>query len=695
MNPTRTTGPEGPPPDDSGAGKSPASPPAGPPGVSPEKLLGEIADLAASPVPEPVFLQELLKRAVALLGGDGGAIWMFDAERRLVLQAEVRLQATGFLDDPALRAAFERPFAEVLQGGGVRLQEAEQATPHEGLRRRGVLLGGLVRGKEVGGLAQIFEAPGAVEAGRTARLRLLEQVCALAAQFWQPRPAIAAGADASRGPAGGDPWTLALHESLRSAEVAVVAANECRRLLAVDRVSVGERHGPGVKILAVSGQQSVNPRSNVVRLLSQLAAEVLHTGEKLAFTGDTRSLPPQIEKLLADYLHESRSRAVVVMPVTGPAPHDEETKDSAEAARDAKSRPAPVGVLVVEQISETPLPADLDARLDVLGAHVGLALFHAQACERIFLLPLWEFLGNWKSRLKGRRLAQIAAGIAAAVLLALCLVVVPWEYRVVGKGRLMPVDRRGVFAPSDGEVVALKVQSGQQVQKGALLVKLKNIEMQANLLKQQNLLAEKKKQRAAVAAQLSEPATAANPATEVELRGKYAQLGVEIAGAEEQVQSLTRQVDDLSIRSPIAGVVATFRIEEMLRQRPVKRGELLLEVMDPAGPWRLELDVPENRLGHILVAQNKRADERLHVRYVLATATESTYEGSLDKISTRSVVSETEGSVVPLFATLAEPAPHDPRIGAEVIAKIDCGRRSLGYVLFGDVIEFIRKRFWL
>ena len=33
--------------------------------------------------------------------------------------------------------------------------------------------------------------------------------------------------------------------------------------------------------------------------------------------------------------------------------------------------------------------------------------------------------------------------------------------------------------------------------------------------------------------------------------------------------------------------------------------------------------------------------------------------------------------------------------GAEVIAKIDCGRRSLGYVLFGDVIEFIRKRFWL
>jgi hypothetical protein len=127
----------------------------------------------------------------------------------------------------------------------------------------------------------------------------------------------------------------------------------------------------------------------------------------------------------------------------------------------------------------------------------------------------------------------------------------------------------------------------------------------------------------------------------------------------------------------------------------VKRGDLLLEVMDPQGDWRLELDVPENRLGHVLQAQEKHADGRLPVRYVLATATEETYDGSLESISTRSVISETEGTVVPLYASLADVAPRAPRIGAEVVAKIDCGRKSLGYVLFGDVIEFVRKRFWL
>jgi hypothetical protein len=117
--------------------------------------------------------------------------------------------------------------------------------------------------------------------------------------------------------------------------------------------------------------------------------------------------------------------------------------------------------------------------------------------------------------------------------------------------------------------------------------------------------------------------------------------------------------------------------------------------MDPARDWRLEVDIPENRIGHILEAQQKRHDERLPVSYMLATATEATYKGQLESLSTRSVASESEGTVVPVFVDLVQPSPPSPRIGAEVKAKIDCGYASLGYVLFGDVIEFLRKWFWL
>jgi hypothetical protein len=29
------------------------------------------------------------------------------------------------------------------------------------------------------------------------------------------------------------------------------------------------------------------------------------------------------------------------------------------------------------------------------------------------------------------------------------------------------------------------------------------------------------------------------------------------------------------------------------------------------------------------------------------------------------------------------------------VAKINCGPRSLGYVRFGDMVEFIRQKLWL
>ena len=52
---------------------------------------------------------------------------------------------------------------------------------------------------------------------------------------------------------------------------------------------------------------------------------------------------------------------------------------------------------------------------------MGLALHNAQACERIFLLPLWQLLGGWKSKLRGRRMWKVAAALAIARQLVLFL----------------------------------------------------------------------------------------------------------------------------------------------------------------------------------------------------------------------------------------------------------------------------------
>ena len=487
---------------------------------------------------------------------------------------------------------------------------------------------------------------------------------------------------------------LAMHNHLRVKDVAQVAANEGRRWLGVDRVSVAERVGNKLQLLSISGTQSVNPRSNVVQLLTSLSDKVVRSGERLTFDGESRTLPPLLEQPLSDYLHESRTRAVVISPLFDPVAMKKFTESGVRGEKDPVTRPQPLGALVVEQISDHPLPRDLDDRLDRLTAHTGLAIRNAQEHERIFLMPLWRFLGGYTSWFRGRRLAQWALGIAGAAAAVAALTYVQWDYRAEGKGRLMPVVRQEVFAPWDGDVIEVNVATGVPVKAGDTLLVLKNDELQARLLAQQNALAEKETQVASVRAQLSESNATMTRQQINELQFKEQQLLAEIAGVELQVKALEKQHLALTVKAQIDGVVATFRVEELLRLRPVRRGELLLQVMDPAKDWRLELDVAENRLGHMLEAQSQSGNQQLPLTYILATATEKTWKGNLETIGSRAMVSEKEGAVVPVFATPIAPLPDDPQIGAEVIAKINCGKKALGYVLFGDVIEFFRKKLW-
>jgi hypothetical protein len=127
----------------------------------------------------------------------------------------------------------------------------------------------------------------------------------------------------------------------------------------------------------------------------------------------------------------------------------------------------------------------------------------------------------------------------------------------------------------------------------------------------------------------------------------------------------------------------------------VQQGELLLEVMQDTGPWRLELEVEGSRMGHVLRAWNASPDHKLAVDFIPATAPESTFQGQLVQIATRSAVSSEQTNIFECFVSMDAAQIPNLRIGAEVRAKISCGKRSLGYVLFGDVIEFIRQRLWL
>ena len=91
----------------------------------------------------------------------------------------------------------------------------------------------------------------------------------------------------------------------------------------------------------------------------------------------------------------------------------------------------------------------------------------------------------------------------------------------------------------------------------------------------------------AVNAQLQSDSNNKRPVEDIiNLRGKLNETRTQIAGTERHLQILNERLDKLNVRAPIDGVVTTFQVEQLLINRPVQRGELLMEIMDYPLPKR-------------------------------------------------------------------------------------------------------------
>ena len=126
-----------------------------------------------------------------------------------------------------------------------------------------------------------------------------------------------------------------------------------------------------------------------------------------------------------------------------------------------------------------------------------------------------------------------------------------------------------------------------------------------------------------------------------------AHLAGELAEEREKLVNLDRQLNlceeklkDLEVRSPIAGQVVTWKVNDRLIHRPVQRGQTLLRVADPEGPWQLELHMPDDRMGYIAAAMEKLKKENeaagedrgLPVTYILATDPGTTRKGTIYEV---------------------------------------------------------------
>ena len=666
------------------------------------QLAREIEGLSRSEAPPEEFFPQFLDKLVRALGADAGVVWMLEQGQRLGLKAETGLDATGFRENPNAVSQNHALLVDSMSTGQAAVYvpgETDKPLPTQ----HQIVVAALQTGSDSVGVVEIFQRAGAPKEARPGYLQFVEQMCGYASKYLERQkkrsetPAIAGAVNPFLLEFGD--FVLQMQRTLDVKEVCSTAASDGRLLLNCDRVSVVLKKGRKTFVQAISGQDSVNKRANLVRKMVDLAKAAIAMKEPIVYSGKNEPLPPQIETPLADFLQESKSRLVIVAPLfeSDLLIRSKDEDDDPARSRAAKKSDRVIGSLVIEQFQSSEPAPQLEERVDLISDHVAAALHNAREHERIYFLWVQKLLGRISEWFYGRKLLKTLGVLSLITIVIASLVFIPWDYRVEGEGRLMPVDQRQVYAQVDGEVVKIHAEGGARVKAGQLLLELKNPELQAQLTAAESELIEKKEQTVVLNAQIAQARR--NPDTQDEalrLQGQLAQTTIEIIGLEEQIAILGERQKHLKVYSPIDGVLATFQVEQKLLNRPVKSGETLVEVMDDRGAWRLELEVEEHRMGHFFEGQKKLHTEELPVEYVLATRPEDTYVGTVDTIATRADVAAEKGSIVEVYTKIeAGDLPSDRRrIGADVRAKINCGKSSLGYVLFGDVVEFIQKQWW-
>jgi multidrug resistance efflux pump len=329
--------------------------------------------------------------------------------------------------------------------------------------------------------------------------------------------------------------------------------------------------------------------------------------------------------------------------------------------------------------------------------HGKVAIANALSHTSLPLYPLINLAGKSRVLTTARNLPRTVLATLAALATVVALVFVPAELRLEGKGTLEPVHRRDVFAGIDGvvEEVADGIEHGMQVKDGQLLVTLRNTDVEVAIADLLGRKASSQEQLASVERSLLKNTTI-SPDERTRLEGQKEQFEQEVRSFDNQLALYRDKKRSLQVKSPIEGVVVTWQVRDRLLLRPVEKGQVLLSVADKTGPWELEVHMPDDRLGHVnrAAAEAAQAGRELRVDYVLATDPGTRHTGAVKEIHEQAEVHGEEGNTVLVRVTI-DPSRHEKEelgAGASVTARIFCGKRSLGYVWFHDVLSFIQTR---
>ena len=667
-------------------------------------LVNEVAELSKSDVGASEFYPIVLQKVVDALAARGGAVWLLDGENGLRLAHHIDI-APNLVDASNQEAVSHgRLLGRLIQKGTPELippfsgsEQTGEANPTPFL----LVTSPLVAPKGPVGLLEVFQRAQTPPEAQVGYLKFVKHITDLVGD-WLKAHTLQQVSTRQELWQQSDQFARLVHENLDLKDTAFTIANEGRRMIDCDRVSVAILKGGKAKVIAISGQDSIENRSNNVQALNNLATRVIKSGEPLWYDGSTEDLPAQLEEAIEDYVDLSHGRTVTVLPIRQPERRLEgDVLSERNETNEARVRRDIIGALIVEQIETQLSRQTLEGRTDLVYEHACRALSNSMNHSNILFMPVWRFLDRFLWMFRGSALPKTASilGLIGAGLLSMFLI--PMDFDLQGNGKLKPTVERQVFAHADGEVEQVFVKHGDEVKKDQTLVKLKNNELEQQIQTTRGQRDQFAQQAYGHKRQL-DSLTSLTDAERIRLQQDYNQADQEASNRDAELRLLEERKAKLQRLSPIDGLVTTWDVEKVLNARPVVTGQVLMTISDPSGPWEVEVMMPEKRMRYLDGAfKNERickTDENgqryLDVEIILMTKPDTKHYGKLYEpaVGQRAELDPEDGAVVRLRCVPNDKAMLEisRRSGAVVMADVKCGKRSVAFVCFYEVIEWIR-----
>ena len=437
----------------------------------------------------------------------------------------------------------------------------------------------------------------------------------------------------------------------KDSEMAHVLADRSRLSFGADRVAVGLARGGKVVIAAMSGEDMLDKRSNVVRQFAATQTEVLVSAEAGLYEAEadqqTRAEQtarnPQHEKLAS----QSEARVVYTVPLL----------------RDGEV----IGAWTLE-FGSTPFTDELRQVIEVAAGQIGPVLDLARRGARGPIARTGDALSAGAKWVFGKEHPwRKAAGVAVAALLAFAIFGKA-DFTITGSCTLEPSVRRIYSAPFETAIRAAPVRPGDQVAEGDVLVEFDREELELELREAYSNRVRAVKKADALRAQ--------------EKIGEAEIAKAEARGLADKIALLERHLSRAELRADFSGIVITGDLTHDIG-RSVRMGEALIEVA-PLATLILEIEADQGDIDYLALGQKGR--------FTTKARPGEPIEFAVAKI--RPMPEARNGASVYIAEATVENTDGWLRPGMEGAAKVNVGRRNAVWVWTRKIVGWLRLHLW-